>query len=138
MQAEAQSAIVPPSSGAAALWTGRVLTALAALFLLFDATIKLLNLDVVKQSMQQLGYPDVAVGIGLIELVCTTLYLVPRTAVLGAVLLMAILGGGIASHLRVGDPLFTHLLFGVYLGLVVWGGLWLRDPQLRAIFPIKR
>ena len=135
MQVEAHTL---PSTSGAAVWTGRVLTALAALFLLFDATIKLINIDVVKESMQQLGYPDVARGIGVIELVCTILYLIPRTAVLGAVLLMAILGGGIASHLRLGDPVFTHLLFGVYLGLVVWGGLWLRDPQLRAIFPIKK
>lgn len=135
MQVEAHTL---PSTAGAAVWTGRVLTALAALFLLFDATIKLIDIDVVKESMQQLGYPDVARGIGVIELVCTILYLIPRTAVLGAVLLMAILGGGIASHLRLGDPVFTHLLFGVYLGLVVWGGLWLRDPQLRAIFPIKK
>jgi hypothetical protein len=134
MQAEVESL---PVNGAA-LWTGRILTGIAGLFLLFDATIKLINMDVVQQSMQQLGYPDVARGIGIVELICTILYLIPRTSVLGAVLITAILGGGIASHLRVGDPVFTHLLFGVYLGIVVWGGLFLRDRQLRAMLPFKR
>ena len=126
-----------PVTGAA-LWTGRILTGIAGLFLLFDATIKLVNMDVVQQSMRQLGYPDVARGIGVVELICTILYLVPRTSVLGAVLITAILGGGIASHLRVGDPVFTHLLFGVYLGLFVWGGLWFRDARVRALIPFRR
>jgi hypothetical protein len=126
-----------PVTGAA-LWTGRVLTGIAGLFLLFDSVIKLINMDVVQQSLQQLGYPDVAVGIGIVELICTILYLIPRTAMLGAVLLTAIMGGGIASHLRVGDPVFTHLLFGVYLGAILWGGLILRDRRLRSILPIKR
>ena len=85
------------------------------------------------------GWPDAPLLlIGLIELVCLALYTLPRTAVLGAVLLMAVLGGAFATQLRAGSPLFSHLLFSVYLGLFMWGGLWLREPALRALFPLRR
>lgn len=121
------------------LWTGRVLTGLAIAFMTFDTVIKLIDLQVVRDSLTQLGYPT-ALGptIGAIELICLLLYIFPRTAVLGAVLLTAVMGGAIASHMRLGDPLVSHTLFGVYLGAVIWGGLYLRDAKLRSIFPIRR
>ncbi len=121
------------------LWTGRVLTGLAIAFMTVDTVIKLIDLQVVRDSLTQLGYPT-ALGptIGAIELICLLLYIFPRTAVLGAVLLTAVMGGAIASHMRLGDPLVSHTLFGVYLGAVIWGGLYLRDAKLRAIFPIRR
>ncbi|HEX4192886.1 MAG TPA: DoxX family protein [Stellaceae bacterium] len=123
----------------AALWTGRVLTAIVALFLVLDSGMKLLQLDAVRQAMQPLGYPDhLGLVIGIIEAICLVLYVVPRTAVLGAILLTGLLGGSAAAHLRVGDPLFTHVLFGVYVGILAWGGLYLRDATLRALIPFHR
>jgi hypothetical protein len=122
-----------------ALWTGRVLTAVIALFLVLDSGMKLLQLDAVRQAMQPLGYPDhLGLVIGIIEAICLVLYVVPRTAVLGAILLTGLLGGSAAAHLRVGDPLFTHVLFGVYVGVLAWGGLYLRDATLRALIPFRR
>ncbi len=121
------------------LWTGRVLSVLVMLFLLMDCTMKLLDLDQVKSAMVQLEWPVTQDRlIGVIELVCLVLYAVPRTAVFGAVLMTGLLGGAIASHLRHGDPLFSHTLFGVYVGLMAWGGLWLRDDRLRALIPLRR
>jgi hypothetical protein len=118
------------------LWTGRILSGIVTLFLLFDSVLKFLPLDVVAETSQQLGIPvQLAPMLGVILLVCTLLYAWPRTALLGAVLLTGYLGGAIFTHLRVGSPLFTHLFFGVYLALFIWGGLWLRDARLRAIFP---
>jgi hypothetical protein len=123
----------------AALWTGRVLTAIVALFLVLDSGMKLLQLDAVRIAMQPLGYPDeLGLVIGMIEAICLVLYVVPRTAVLGAILLTGLLGGSAAAHLRVGDPLFTHVLFGVYVGVLAWGGLYLRDATLRALIPFRR
>lgn len=124
----------------AMLWTGRAFTALFAIFML-GASIapKLLRLPVAEETMVQLGWPvGYAFMIGLIELACVVLYLLPRTSLLGAVLMMAVLGGAMATKMRVESPLFSHTLFSVYLGLAMWGGLWLRDPRLRALFPIAR
>ena len=81
---------------------------------------------------------DTALPLGVTLLICTVLYVIPQTAVFGAVLLTAYLGGAVATHVRIGSPLFSHVLFGVYLGLFVWGGLWLREPRLRALFPLRR
>lgn len=121
------------------LWAGRILTALAVLFMAFDIAIKLIDLPIVRETLVQLGYPpELGPTIGAIELVCLLLYLFPRTAVLGAVLFTGVMGGAIATHMRVGDPLLSHTLFGVYLGAALWGGLWLRDPRLRALFPFRR
>jgi len=118
---------------------GRVLSALAILFLAFDTAIKLVEAPVVAETLGSLGYPtDLGLTIGIVELVCLVLYAVPRTAVLGAILLTALFGGGIATHIRVGSPLFTHILFGVYLGLFVWGGLYLRSERLRELLPSLR
>ncbi len=121
------------------VWVGRVLSALAVLFLGFDTAIKLVQLPVVGETLAQLGYPsDLGLTIGIVELVCLVLYAVPRTAVLGAILLTAVFGGAIASHIRIASPLLTHILFGVYLGLFVWGGLYLRSARLRDLIPVQR
>ena len=123
----------------AMLWTGRVLTALVVLFMIFDSSIKLMDMPMVRTATLQLGWPVTLDRlIGLIELACVALYVVPPTAVLGAILMTGLLGGAIASHLRLGDPLFSHVLFGVYVGLMAWGGLWLRDERLRGLIPLRR
>jgi uncharacterized membrane protein YphA (DoxX/SURF4 family) len=121
-----------------ALWTGRVLSGIAVLFLVFDGAIKLVPIQPVTDSLRELGYPasdSFARFLGVMTLLCTALYAWPRTAPLGAVLLTGIMGGAIASHVRLGDPLFSHTLFGVYLGLLFWVGLWLRDERVRRIMP---
>ena len=118
---------------------GRALSAFALLFLAFDTAIKLAQMSVVAETLSSLGYPErLGFTIGVVELVCVVLYAVPRTAVLGAILLTALFGGGIATHIRVGSPVFTHILFGVYLGLFVWGGLYLRSERLRELIPATR
>lgn len=120
------------------IWAGRVLTALFALFMVFDITIKLLDLPFVDEAMMELGWGS-GYGplIGAIELVALVLYLVPRTSLSGAILMTGLLGGAIATQVRISHPLFSHILFGVWLGLFMWGGLWLRDPAIRAAFPVR-
>src|SRR6478736_722942 len=128
----------PAASTPASVWTGRVLTALFALFML-GASIapKLLGMPVAGDTIEALGWSrDYVLMIGLFELTFTVLYLIPRTSVLGAVLMTALLGGAMATHIRVGSPLLSHTLFSIYLALFMWGGLWLRSPALRAVFPI--
>ena len=125
----------------AALWTGRVLSGLVVAFLTMDGAIKLVPIQPVTDSLKELGYPtsdSFARFLGVVTLVCTALYAWPRTSTLGAVLLTGMMGGAIATHLRIGDPLFSHTLFGVYLGLFLWGGLWLRNERLRQVMPISR
>ncbi len=123
-----------PSSKA--LWAGRILSGLAVLFMLFDATIKVLELPVAVQGTTQLGYPEsVVFGLGLVQLVCLAVYLFPRTSVLGAVLWTGYLGGAIATHVRLGNPIFSHVLFPTYVAAFLWLGLWLRDERLRAVLP---
>jgi hypothetical protein len=122
-----------------ALWVGRAMSGIVILFLAMDLTMKLANLDVVTQATLQLGWrPETARVLGVILLACTALYAYPRTAILGAILLTGYLGGAVAAHLRLDDPLFTHTLFGVYVGVLACGGLWLRDPALQAVFPLRR
>ena len=119
---------------------GWALSGLAIAFFAMDAGGKLLAPELMIANSPPLGIPadpGFYRELGLILAVCTLLYAFPRTAFLGAVLLTGYLCGAIASHLRVGSPLFSHTLFGIYLGLFVWGGLWLREPRLRAIFPLK-
>ena len=126
-----------PSKGQ--LWTGRVLSGLAVLFLLFDAIIHILKPQPVVDGFGQLGYPiSASATIGIIELVCVALYLLPSTAILGAVLLTGYLGGAIAAQLRIGAPLFSTLLFPIYVALFVWGGLYLRYPVVRTLIPARR
>lgn len=120
-------------TGRGAIWTGRILTGLAALFLLMDASMKALELAPAVEGTMQLGYPaGVIQGIGILQLALLVLYLVPRTSLLGAVLWTGYLGGAIATHVRVGSPLLTHTLFPIYVAALIWGGLWLRDSRLRA------
>ena len=116
------------------LWAARALSGLSVAFLLFDSTIKLLRLPPALQGTTELGYPVAAVlGIGLVELVCVAFYIIPTTSFLGAVLLTGYLGGAIASHVRVGNPLLSHVLFPTYVAAMIWGGLYLRDNRLRTM-----
>jgi hypothetical protein len=119
---------------------GWALSGLVILFLTMDAVMKLLALPVVTQSGEALGFPGATMArtLGIILAACTALYAFPRTSVLGAILLTAYLGGSVATHLRVGSPLFTHVLFGVYVGVVVWMGIYLRDSALPELVPIRK
>jgi hypothetical protein len=129
----------PVSISNRAIWTGRVMSGLVILFMLLDGGMKLIPMDVVLKASEPLGLPgSLARTLGVLSIVSTLLYAFPRTAVLGAILLTGYFGGAIATHLRVGDPLFTHVLFGAYLGLLVWGGLYLRDDRLRALIPLHQ
>jgi hypothetical protein len=135
MQTVARTA---PISGTAR-WSGHIMSGLVVLFLLADGVMKLIPLDIVVQTSQQLGIPaNLARTLGVLTLVCTILYAIPATSVLGAILFTGYLGGAIYVHVRAGSPLFTHTLFGVYLGLLMWGGLYLRDPLVRALIPLRR
>jgi hypothetical protein len=119
--------------------TGHVFTGLFALFMLgASITPKLLGMPVASETLTALGWPDHTLLIGSLELAFLLLYLVPPTSVLGAVLMTALLGGAMAAHIRVGSPLFSHTLFGIYLAAFMWGGLWLRSPALRALLPFAR
>jgi hypothetical protein len=130
-----------PTRISAGHWAGRAMTGLAILFLAFDAAIKLIPIEPVLQIMGGLGYPG-TVGfarfLGVVTLAGLLLHAYPRTALLGAVMLTGLFGGAIASKIRVGAPLFSDILFGAYLGLLVWGGLYLRDARLRSLFPVAR
>ncbi len=120
------------------LWTGRIISALAVLFLLFDGVIKLINIQPVVDSSMQLGLPvNLAPRIGILLLVCLVVYLIPQTAVLGAILLTGYLGGALAIQIRSGAELFP-LVFPLIIGALLWGGLYLRDAQLRAFVPLRR
>ncbi|WP_246498413.1 DoxX family protein [Microvirga soli] len=124
----------PTSSGF--VWTGRALSGLVVLFLLFDGAIKLVPLQVVIDTVVPLGWPTDPVtwrALGVVLIASALLYAYPRTAFLGAILITAYLGGAVATHVRVGSPLFSHTLFGVYVGIALWAGLWLRDPRIRAL-----
>jgi hypothetical protein len=124
-----------PSVSRAAWWSGWVLGVLPALLLLFSAGMKLARPPFLAEGFEQLGYrPELALGLGIVELACTLLYLLPQTAVLGAILLTGYLGGAVATHVRVGDPYFMPIV----LGALLWGGLYLRDPRLRALVPWRR
>ena len=123
-----------PSVSPAALWTGRIMSILPCLMLLFSAGMKLAGPPQMADGFKHLGIPITqAFGLGVLELACTVIYLVPRTSVIGAILLTGYLGGAIQSHLRVGDPYYTQII----LGILLWGGLWLRDPRLKALLPLK-
>lgn len=129
------SSVPPPKK---ALLVGRILTGLALLFLLWDSAIKFTSIAPVLESFERLGFrPGLAPRIGMIELGCVMFYLIPRTAFMGAALLTAYLGGAVACQLRIGEPLFSHILFPIYVGLLVWGGIYLREPRLRAVFPFR-
>ena len=121
------------------LWAGRIMSALPSLFLLLDGIAKLVKPAPVVEGTVKLGYPEtVILPLGVVLILSTILYVIPRTSVLGAILLTGYLGGAVATHVRVGNPLFTHTLFPIYLGVFIWGGLYLGDGRVRALIPIKR
>jgi hypothetical protein len=133
MDSATQTATPPKRS-----WAGFILSGLAVAFLLFDSGIKFTASAPVAQAMNSLGFPvRLATAIGGLELVLLAIYLFPRTAVLGAVLWTGYLGGAIALHLRVGNPLFSHVLFPVYVALLLWGGLYFREDRLRQLLPLR-
>jgi hypothetical protein len=123
-----------------ALWVGRILSGLVILFLTFDVVFKFIKPAPapVVETMAHVGWAlSLGPVLGIILLVCVALYALPMTSILGAILLTGYLGGAIATHLRVGDPLFSHVLFPTYLGVLLWGGLYLREPRLRALIPLR-
>jgi len=119
------------------IWAGRIISALAVVFLVFDSVTKLMKIAPVMQAFARLGYPEsLARVIGIILLVCVVVYVLPRTSILGAILLTGYLGGAIDANLRAGDPLF-ETIFPVIFGALVWGGLFLRDPRLHTLIPLR-
>jgi hypothetical protein len=120
------------------LWTGRIVSAVLSLFLLFDSAMKFVKPAIVVETTVKLGYSESLIPVlGIVLLACTVAYVIPQTSVLGAILLTGYLGGAVASHLRAGDPLFA-VFFPVVFGMLVWGGLFLRDARLRALIPLRR
>jgi hypothetical protein len=130
-----QSPTLTAHTSKATVWTGRVLSAIPSLFLLFDGTMKLVKPKVVVDATVELGYPeDVILGLGIVLIACTVIYIIPRTAVLGAILLTGYLGGAVASHVRLEQGLFP-ITFPVIVGALLWGGLFMRDARLRTLVP---
>lgn len=131
MQSGSQSAPVSKK----ALWAGRIISALPVLLMVFGGTFGVLRPAVAMPGFVQFGYPErVLLPVCIVEIVCAVLYAIPRTAVLGAILLTGYLGGATATHVRIGDPLFVA---PVILGVLIWGGLYLRDGQLRGLIPLR-
>jgi hypothetical protein len=129
-----RSSAYSEAPGKKAIWSGRILSALAVLFLVLDASVKLLGLPLAMEATKQLGYSaDSIFGIGLVECILLALYLIPRTAPLGVLLWTGYLGGAIATHVRIGSPLFSHILFPIYVAAFLWAGLWLRDRRVGAL-----
>ena len=119
-------------------WAGRIMSGLGVAFLLMDGVMKLFKPAVVREAFARLGYPESEIiGVGVLLLMCTGLYLIPRASILGALLLTGYLGGAVATHVRVGDPLLSHVLFPTYIAALLWVGLYLREPRLRALVPLK-
>ncbi len=122
----------------AAIWGGRVMSGLPLAFLLFDAIGKLVRPAPVVEGTVSLGFsPSVILPLGVVMMVCWVLSVVPRTAVLGTILYTGYLGGAVCTHVRMGNPLFSHTLFPIYFGVMLWGGLWLRDARVRALLPLS-
>jgi len=120
------------------LWTGRILTGLAVLFMLFDSVTKLMKVDAVVKASAQMGFSGAALtAIGAILLVCVVVYIIPRTSILGAVLITGYLGGAVATNMRIGAPLLSNVLFPVYFGVLVWAGLYLREQRVRSLFSFR-
>jgi DoxX-like family len=134
----AQSGTQVASISKGSLWTGRVMSGLVVAFLAFDGVLKFFKPAPVVDAFAQLGWPMSLAGVvGAVLLLCTVLYVIPRTSVLGAILLTGYLGGAVVAHVRVGNPLFSHILFPVYLGVLLWGGLYLRERRLRQLIPFR-
>jgi len=137
MPSDTQTAPVPNKR----LWAGRIMSGLVVAFLAFDGAFKFVKPAPapVVETFARLGWSlSFAPVLGTILLVSTALYVIPKTSVLGGILLTGYLGGAVATHLRVGDPLFSHVLFPTYLGVLLWGGLYLREDRLRALLPLRR
>lgn len=119
--------------------TGRIISGFVILFMLFDATLKFIKpVEVIQTTVNELGYAEHHILIhGILALTATLLYAIPRTSIIGAILLTAHFGGAVASHLRVDNPIFSHLLFPVYFGILMWLGLWLRNTKLRSLITLK-
>jgi hypothetical protein len=133
-----QPATLAGSLSKKSLWAGRIASGLVVAFLLFDAVIHLMKPAPVVEAFAKLGFPlRLAVPLGIIELVCILLYMVPRTSILGAILLTGYLGGAIAIQLPTGNSLFGEVLFPVYIGVILWGGIYLRDERLRTLIPLR-
>ena len=114
------------------------MSGLGVAFLLMDGVMKLFKPAVVGETFARLGYPESEIiGVGVLLLMCTALYLIPRSSIFGAILLTGFLGGAVATHVRVGDPLLSHVLFPTYIAALLWVGLYLREPRLRALVPLK-
>ncbi|MGB7135821.1 MAG: DoxX family protein [Acidobacteriaceae bacterium] len=127
-----------PEVSSAQLWTGRIISGLIAAFMLLDAAMKFAKPVQVAEAFVRTGWPlELSVPLGSILVACLALYLIPRTAILGAILLTGYLGGAVATNLRLENPLFSHTLFPVYFGILLWGALWLRDSRLRTIIPLR-
>ncbi|HJR76127.1 MAG TPA: DoxX family protein [Nitrospiraceae bacterium] len=127
----------PVSVSKGLLWAGRVMSVLPAFFLLVDGVMKLMKPAVVVEATVQLGYPEsVILGLGIVLLASTILYLIPRTSILGAILVTGYLGGAVATHVRVGDGLFS-IFFPIILSALLWAGLVMRDARLRAFLPLR-
>lgn len=120
------------------IWAGRILSAVPVAFLLFDAAVKLVRAPIAVETTAQIGYPaGILIPLGAIELACLAVYLTPRIAPLGAILWTAYLGGAVATHVRLGNPLFSHVLFPTYVAAMLWVGLWLRDARVRALLGLR-
>lgn len=121
------------------MWIGNGLSGLIILFMLMDSMLKLAQLPIVLETTAQIGWqPATVVLLGIVLLMCTALYAFPPTSMLGAILLTAYLGGAVATHARIGSPLFSHTLFGVYVGIVLWTALYMRNDRLRTLIPYTR
>jgi hypothetical protein len=132
------SAIQTAPASKTSLWAGRIIRGLVVLFMLFDSAIKLMKFAPAVEGTARLGYPvTLVLPIGIVLLVCVVLYAIPRSSILGAILLTGHLGGAVASNVRMGNPLFGYVLFPVYVGVLLWGGLFLRDARLRALIPLR-
>lgn len=138
MTTMAMTGISVGSSSSTMRRAGYALSGVASVFLTMDAVVKLLQLPMALEGTAQLGYPtSVVFPLGVVAAVCLVAYLVPATSIFGAVLWTGYLGGAIATHVRVGNPLFTHVLAPVYVAALLWGGLWLREPRLRELLPFR-
>lgn len=134
-----QSDLKNGSVSKASLWTGRIMSGVVVLFMLFDSITKIIKADQVLKASTQLGYPAGTIPvIGILLLICVIIYIIPYTSILGAVLLTGYLGGAVASNLRIETPLFSNILFPVYMGILAWGGIFLRDVYLRRFFPLRK
>ncbi len=130
------SQLVSLSKGS--IWAGRILSILVILFMVFDSVLKFFKPAPVVDAFAKLGLPmGLCIPIATIALVCTLLYAIPQTSILGAILLTGYLGGAVVTHVRVGDPLFSHVLFPTYVGALLWLGLYLRDNRLRSLLPLR-